>query len=700
MATTWNPSDKSSQLTLSNGNLTIAGSVGVLDNLRKARATDSKSSGQWYFEVRLDAKPDNEYYCNIGICDGASSVDLRIHNDANGFAYFVAGGIYSNLASIGTSDAYLPNDVIGVAIDCDTHTVKFLKNNTQQGGAYTIPTGVSYFPAASAGQNVQVTGRFTAAAFSYTPPAGYSAWDSAAETTVTIDTIRQLTTDATANTDTLRRTGTAETVSIDTLRETITEASATIDTSRQTKSDISVTVDTSRRRTIAPGVLERLSIDLKSGVLADSYTSDQLSNIAIDTAYSASIYGWPVNYTVRNRSRALATGRHTLGGDYDISELLGRWINFSGDATDAVTIMGHVAAQIGKTLSINIDNHGVRRMSAQTTVMQVLSTLFGWTSDIPHQFVNVFIRGGALHVIQRGKESGTYELQSYNAISETDRKIDTLMNSSDWEPKIIGDPDGTYLDGTFEFNGVSITYDNGYVVEVVTSDDVTTFAYSADTDDSPDDNKYMTSKRNQKNGAGIYTRTGYNYLDYRGTPYLASEIEQDVMYVNSKYPEVIVRQRGTTYYPMQAGFYGSQSSEQSWVYGYSFFAGVWVQTLQSTTISATQTQVIEGRPGGPVTPRQRSGEENTPTVPIARTPRVSNHIPATDTETLQRYANGITWLDEKTEFTLRVDCYDAHIVDFDKTVTVAGDVWYLQSNQILLGPKATPGQSLELVRWE
>ena len=86
-------------------------------------------------------------------------------------------------------------------------------------------------------------------------------------------------------------------------------------------------------------------------------------------------------------------------------------------------------------------------------------------------------------------------------------------------------------------------------------------------------------------------------------------------------------------------------------------------------------------------------------VVISRNPFGDINIPVTDTETLQRYATGLEWLDGKTETILSVDCFDEHIVDFDQAVSVMGQTWYLQSNQITIGPGAKAKQSLELVRW-
>ena len=75
------------------------------------------------------------------------------------------------------------------------------------------------------------------------------------------------------------------------------------------------------------------------------------------------------------------------------------------------------------------------------------------------------------------------------------------------------------------------------------------------------------------------------------------------------------------------------------------------------------------------------------------------HIPVTDTSTLSAYAANLEYLDEKTQVTMKVDCYDQVIVDFDKTVTLGGIVWYLNANQISVDAKTGIRQSLELVRW-
>lgn len=56
MATTWNPADKASAITLSNGNLT-ATSVGTAQQL--VRSTTARTTGKYYFEVTLTTVATN-----------------------------------------------------------------------------------------------------------------------------------------------------------------------------------------------------------------------------------------------------------------------------------------------------------------------------------------------------------------------------------------------------------------------------------------------------------------------------------------------------------------------------------------------------------------------------------------------------------------------------------------------------------------
>ena len=128
--------------------------------------------------------------------------------------------------------------------------------------------------------------------------------------------------------------------------------------------------------------------------------------------------------------------------------------------------------------------------------------------------------------------------------------------------------------------------------------------------------------------------------------------------------------------------------------------GNWYGWITKATISDLGKDYQEGRPGGKVSPRERNAAENTPKVDIERNPIYPSHIAVTDTATLTRYANGLVWLDEKTEYYLTINCYDSHIIDFHETVIIDGVTWYLDSNSIDVdGDTAAVVQTCKLVRW-
>ena len=189
MAITWNPSDKSANLTLSNGDLTVAhtGSAGF----SAVRATESKSSGKWYWEVTIDTIAS--YNIFIGILTSSGLLSQRIGSTAEGWGYRNYGEKFHNSGTTGTSygDTYTTNDVIGIALDLDNGKIWWSKNGTWQAsgdpvnGTNPAYTGISDTVFAAISTYVssdQFTAAFKAVEFTYSAPSGFSAYDSAVNT--------------------------------------------------------------------------------------------------------------------------------------------------------------------------------------------------------------------------------------------------------------------------------------------------------------------------------------------------------------------------------------------------------------------------------------------------------------------------------------------------------------------------------------
>lgn len=127
---TWNPSDKSSLLTLSGSNL-IATHDGS-DAWAGIRANIGKSSGKWYWEYNITTSAVNEYAL-VGVGNSSQVLSDHVGNSTNGWGYYQTDGskVYNDsLTAYGNT--FATGDKIGIALNMDTGKVWFSKNGTWQ----------------------------------------------------------------------------------------------------------------------------------------------------------------------------------------------------------------------------------------------------------------------------------------------------------------------------------------------------------------------------------------------------------------------------------------------------------------------------------------------------------------------------------------------------------------------------------------
>lgn len=167
-------------------------------------------SGKWYWEVTVGTIAGNVTF-------GVSRSDLNSTFRGTGTVYYRQDGqriIDGVNSAYGAS--YVANDVLGFAYDADAGTIVFYKNNSSQ-STITIASGSSFgwLPAcaldnAGAGVTAFHTFNFGQRAFSYTPPSGFKALNTA---NLSVPSIKKpsLYMDATL------RTGTGATASVSSL---------------------------------------------------------------------------------------------------------------------------------------------------------------------------------------------------------------------------------------------------------------------------------------------------------------------------------------------------------------------------------------------------------------------------------------------------------------------------------------------------
>jgi hypothetical protein len=164
---TWNPLDKNSGITTSNGNLDTAATVAYN---RLCRTTFGMSSGKWYCEIVLTSGTVGGI---VGLVTAAASLSVSPGDGAGGWGYVHDGRkvISGSYTLYGAS--YGLNDVVGLAFDADNGTFTAYKNGATQG---TLASGLAsdtYFFGTDS--YTAQTINFGQRPFAYTPPSGFKA---------------------------------------------------------------------------------------------------------------------------------------------------------------------------------------------------------------------------------------------------------------------------------------------------------------------------------------------------------------------------------------------------------------------------------------------------------------------------------------------------------------------------------------------
>lgn len=168
--TTWDSANKDATLVLSNGDLTAA--AGAPDGWQGVMSVLGKDTGLWYWEVTMTSIGGG---CLVGIGTSTAST-AYLGSDANGWAYFsINGKTINNGSQVVYGSTYTSGDIIGVYYDADAGTVGFLKNNVDQGTAFTGLSGTLYAGMSVFTNGNNATANFGGTALTYAPPSGYNA---------------------------------------------------------------------------------------------------------------------------------------------------------------------------------------------------------------------------------------------------------------------------------------------------------------------------------------------------------------------------------------------------------------------------------------------------------------------------------------------------------------------------------------------
>lgn len=140
VSTIWNPSDKSADISLSNGNSTATKtSTGVE---RGVRALGSKSSGKWCLPVLIDRLTENGI--DIGLATSSASLSNYLGFDSYGWGFDSANGkIYHSGSNVAYSTSYSSGDVIEILFNADSGELRFTKNGAVLASGAAAATGLT-----------------------------------------------------------------------------------------------------------------------------------------------------------------------------------------------------------------------------------------------------------------------------------------------------------------------------------------------------------------------------------------------------------------------------------------------------------------------------------------------------------------------------------------------------------------------------
>lgn len=151
----WNPSDRDSDIVLSNSNRTMA-ATGSGTTSGSVRATLGKSSGSWFFEATIASNLNSP---GAGIGTLLDSLAGSVGQDAYAYGYESNGDVRHNNIVAATLASFGAGAVIGVAFDLNLLRLWFAKDGVWQNGDPALRSGglaisaATYYPMAYSGHS-------------------------------------------------------------------------------------------------------------------------------------------------------------------------------------------------------------------------------------------------------------------------------------------------------------------------------------------------------------------------------------------------------------------------------------------------------------------------------------------------------------------------------------------------------------------
>lgn len=493
-----------------------------------------------------------------------------------------------------------------------------------------------------------------------------------------------------------------------------------------------------------------IEINLNEQTLSDSFALETTQEIDINNMISGRIIDFDYVYQIGDVDWIDLT--RTAGGMYDVDEILYRMITYKKDSALNIKVCAAKtpAGEIGKEIAILgstdsaitnwylLSAHAARIGNALNkrvvflcdnfkcnstwtgngnTYQSIISTLFGWSSSIPHMMINVFMRAkdNTLYVVQRGHELSVIDI---NDTKHTRPHIKKTLERTAWSLGRDNSGGGSSTQQSGGGGSASAFYDidgeGGTAKYTEASSDSSsssgggqTLLSHEETEDSVTDYHYdadghggyqLMSKvtRNKKDNSR--TETTYHYDMINGGWMMTCEKETNYS------PEGVEQfTRKTTHIPIGNGGVSTHVYEGTWGNMKLISSSVSEGTGVSNQYRAAEETYALTKSTG----EKKVWDSGLINLPVASVGDVSNYdqlidfskVPTDDKDVLLKYTKAVMWLNRKVRETVEMDIYEYnHVVDFTERVRFRGNEYYLSSNKISQTTRELK-QTVTLVRW-
>ena len=450
--------------------------------------------------------------------------------------------------------------------------------------------------------------------------------------------------------------------------------------------------------------IQSVTLALNERTLADTFQMVTASPLDIEAAVQGKLLDFDCDFQVEETSQQGIL--QTVKGMYPLDRLLYMPINIEVVEADCSYYARQIADALGMSLDLRIEDFTPSQDYSLSgmTYQDFISSLFSWTSRLPQRQINVFIRGGTLHIIQRGYEEQVTDITAWpHTMPTINRKLirsvwdsattegwDKAKSDKDYEPQPFT--------GTIGIEGITRHYLNGLLTEEETNGSFTEYSY---------EDLYLTEKRTH-NPDGSTVQTTYTYAKTANDIYLFQETEKTTDATQKEGETSHDRNDWTDWFnenfstrityhaPIGYGWYSTTVYEDGEFQGSSISQGKPGGKSSQFTINEWNRSLGSDYDFNDDEDDKFKGQA-----------LFDTEFPVTGDDFLRELTHEIEWLNRKRQEEVSLDIVSPvikghatirHILDFTERIRLDDKEYFLVSNQVKLTTRSLR-QSIRLVRW-